>query len=154
MTVDISETYPAGANVEDISRFAASTLEREGVGGGAVLSLSFVDVDAIAQLNEEYLGKEGPTDVLSFPIEDATPGSPPQPTAGGPPLHLGDIFISPDVVARHARELDVSYGDELYLMVCHGLLHILGWDHQTEPEAEAMEAREAEHLATIGRTRR
>ena len=72
----------------------------------------------------------------------------------GPPLELGDIVISADVVAMHADTYDVSFEDELHLMVCHGLLHILGWDHQTDAEAHAMEAREAQHLATIGRTRR
>jgi probable rRNA maturation factor len=73
---------------------------------------------------------------------------------GGPPLDLGDIFISTDVVRQHAKEYEVEFGDELHLMVCHGVLHLLGWDHQTDDNAVAMESRESEHLASVGRSRR
>jgi probable rRNA maturation factor len=100
------------------------------------------------------MGTTGPTDVLSFPIEDASPGHPPQTLDGGPPLVLGDIFICTDVVDTHATEYEVSFDEELYLMVVHGVLHILGWDHTDDLEATAMESREATHLAKVGRTRR
>lgn len=119
-----------------------------------MLSIVFVDADVMASMNADFMGRRGPTDVLSFPIEDASPGIPPQQSADGPPLILGDIFISSDVVKENAEGSGVSFDDEMFLMVCHGVLHILGWDHQTDSEAEAMEAREAEHLATIGKTRR
>jgi probable rRNA maturation factor len=159
MTVEISETpRPAvpdrDIDVEAIAAFAADTLRREGVGDDARLSIAFIDVDEMARLNAEFMGKDGPTDVLSFPIEDASPGQPPAAVPDGPPLMLGDILISADVVAAHADEFGVSFEDELYLMVCHGVLHILGWDHQTDDDERHMEAREAEHLATVGRMRR
>jgi probable rRNA maturation factor len=159
MTVEISEppqpTSPLTAvDVHEIVAFAAATLAREGVDVDARLSLAFVDADRIADLNRRFMGKEGPTDVLSFPIEDATPGHPPRIEAGGPPLLLGDVVIAPDVVAVNATDHGVTFEDELYLMVCHGVLHILGWDHQTDAEAQLMESREAEHLATVGRVRR
>jgi probable rRNA maturation factor len=154
MTVDISEPSTTDIDVDELSRFAAAILTREGVAPDANLTISFVDTDEIASLNEVHMGKSGPTDVLSFPIEDAAPGSPPKQIIDGPPLLLGDIFISADVVADHARQYGVSFDDEVSLMICHGVLHILGWDHQTEAEADAMEEREAEHLATIGRVRR
>ena len=118
------------------------------------MSITFVDDAAIAALNETHLGKYGPTDVLSFPIEDASPGHPPLRTLGGPPVELGDIFIATNVVNQHAAHYEVGFMDELHLMVCHGLLHVLGWDHQTDPEAAAMEAREAQHLASVGLVRR
>ena len=154
MTVDISGQPPASVDVDALRQFAAATLEREGVGSDALLTISFVGNDEIADLNERFLGKQGPTDVLSFPIEDAVPGSPPMPVEGGPPLTLGDIFLSTDVVSAHADDFDVTFDDELHLMVCHGVLHILGWDHEDDEEAERMEAREAHHLATIGKERR
>lgn len=154
MTVDVSEPPEATVDPRAVASFAEATLRREGVDPDATLTVTFVDVDTMADLNERFMGKHGPTDVLSFPIEDAAPGAPPTRQEGGPPLDLGDIFISVDVVADHADEYGVTFDDELYLMVCHGVLHILGWDHQTEAEAEAMEAREAEHLGTIGRPRR
>ena len=154
MTVDVSEPAPGGVDPRAVASFAEATLRREGVDAEAHLTVSFVDVDTMADLNQRFMGKSGPTDVLSFPIDDATPGIPPTRQPEGPPLDLGDIVISVDVVAEHADEYGVSFDDELFLMVCHGVLHILGWDHQTELEAEAMEAREAEHLGTIGRSRR
>jgi probable rRNA maturation factor len=154
MTVDISAAPRTDVDTDDVARFARSVLDAEGVDADASLSISFVDVERIAELNEEYMGKSGPTDVLSFPIEDAAPGVPPRRPEGGPPLELGDIVVCADVVQQHADEFDVSFDDELHLMICHGVLHILGWDHQTDAEAERMEAREAEHLGRIGRTRR
>ncbi|MGI9528898.1 MAG: rRNA maturation RNase YbeY [Acidimicrobiia bacterium] len=154
MTVDISGQRPATVDVKALQEFVAATLDREGVPSDAELSISFIGNDEIATLNEEHLGKAGPTDVLSFPIEDAAPGVPPQARNGGPPLALGDIFISTDIVSAHAAEYDVSFDDELHLMVCHGVLHILGWDHVGDEDAEKMEAREAHHLATIGKERR
>ncbi len=154
MTVEVVESEPIDADASALAAFAQEVLEREGVASDARLTLTFETSDALAALNEEHLGKTGPTDVLSFPIEDAEPGRPPVADPGGPPLDLGDIVISGDVVADHADRYGVTFEDELYLMVCHGVLHILGWDHQTGAEATRMEAREAHHLATIGRTRR
>jgi probable rRNA maturation factor len=112
-----------------------------------------IDEATMAELNEAHMGKEGPTDVLSFPIEAAVPGSPPRSAAGGPPVELGDIFICPAVVRRNAKRHGVPFDDELALMVVHGLLHLLGWDHENEPDAVRMEGRERELLSRVGRVR-
>jgi len=112
-----------------------------------------VEEATMAELNEEHMGKEGPTDVLSFPIEAAVPGSPPRSAVGGPPIELGDIFICPAVVRRNAEQQGVPFDDELALMVVHGLLHLLGWDHESEPDARRMESRERELLLRVGRVR-
>jgi probable rRNA maturation factor len=149
----------SGADRTDVDQgairdFVEAVLSDEGVAQDASLAITFVDPDDIADLNERFMGKAGPTDVLSFPIEDASPGNPPTVVDGGPPLALGDIFICTDVVEDHANEYGVSFEDELYLMVVHGALHILGWDHISDDEANAMESREAKHLTTIGRRRR
>lgn len=154
MNVDVSGQSRTQIDETELGRFAAAILEREFVDADSTLSLTFVERAAIAELNETHMGKTGPTDVLSFPIEDASAGQPPVREPGGPPLDLGDIFICPAVVEENAVEFGVPFRAELHLMVVHGVLHILGWDHQTEAEAEVMETREAEHLAFAGLDRR
>jgi probable rRNA maturation factor len=154
MNIAVSDPDRADVDAEVLEAFAETILVAEGVEIGAALAVTFVNIDDIADLNERFMGKTGPTDVLSFPIEDASPGNPPHSADGGPPLVLGDIFICTDVVDLHATEYGVSFDEELYLMITHGVLHILGWDHITDSEARAMESREAMHLASIGRSRR
>ena len=153
MKVEVSGARRAEIDQSELAGFATSILERESLDGDSRLSITFINTEAIALLNVEHMSKDGPTDVLSFPIEDALPGRPPQRTVNGPPLELGDIFICEDVVDLHATEHEVRFDTEVHLMVVHGVLHILGWDHQNEDEALAMESREAEHMATIGMVR-
>lgn len=117
---------------------AEAVLVAEGIEGEAELSLSFVDEATIAELNERWLGHEGATDVLSFPIED-DPG-PWRP--GDPPALLGDVVVCPEVAFRNAPTHAGTYEDELALLVVHGVLHVLGMDHEDPDEADAMEARE------------
>lgn len=140
-------------------RLAEAVLEAEGVRGDAELSIRFVDEATIADLNRRFLDEEGPTDVLSFPIDDDvveagrwpdnSTSRPEGPDAEEPevPVLLGDVVICPAVAARnataHARTLD----DELALLVVHGILHLLGMDHADDEEAEAMARREQELLA-------
>lgn len=137
----------------DLLELAVMVLERERVPEDSEVAIVLVDVATMTLLNERHRGKDGPTDVLSFPLEDAEPGSPPVRLPGGPPLHLGDIFIAPSVVRGNAATNGVSFEEELALVTVHGLLHLLGWDHELGEEAELMEAREGEYLAVVGRTR-
>ena len=102
------------------------------------LTLSFVDSDDIAELNLEHLGKSGPTDVLSFPMDD-------EPIAGVPTL-LGDVVISPAVAAGQFAEHAGTLDDELALLVVHGILHVLGHDHAEPDETAVMRAREIDLL--------
>jgi probable rRNA maturation factor len=154
MKVEVAGTTRGDVDESALAGFVAAILGRELVDDDSVLSLHFIDNNAIAELNLEYMRRGGPTDVLSFPIEDGAPGMPPRRDPEGPSLELGDIFICEQVVAAHAEEFDVTFDAELHLMVVHGVLHILGWDHQTETDAQEMEEREAQHLATIGLARR
>ena len=144
----------------DLDRWVAlarGALVDEGVRGLAEVSLIFADEPTIADLNQQFLGKAGPTDVLSFPIDaepdlsgrvpdagGSGPGEPPTPEM---PQLIGDIVICPSVAARNALEHEVSFDDEVALLVVHGVLHLLGWDHVIDEEAERMEARERELLA-------
>jgi probable rRNA maturation factor len=140
----------------ELVALAKSALEAQGVPASSEVSLFFVDEDAIAELNERFLDKKGPTDVLSFPLEDEPLRSGRFPDSGstgpgfehsdeGPVVLLGDVVICPSMAQRNARDHELA--EELALLVVHGVLHLLGWDHQTSSEAEKMEAREQELLA-------
>ncbi|MEA2024404.1 MAG: rRNA maturation RNase YbeY [Actinomycetota bacterium] len=138
---------------DELLRLAEFVLEEEGLDSETGVSLVLIDEAEMTQLNEAHMGKHGPTDVLSFPIESAVPGVPPTRSPGGPPLELGDVFIAPSVVRDNAERYGAPFEDELSLMVVHGLLHLLGWDHEVEDEAARMEARESELMARVGRVR-
>ncbi|MFI5034874.1 MAG: rRNA maturation RNase YbeY [Acidimicrobiales bacterium] len=136
---------------------ARGSLVDEGVRGLAEVSLIFADEPTIAALNRQFMDREGPTDVLSFPIDAEPEPTGRVPDAGGTgpgdaplpeiPQLIGDVVICPAVAARNAREHECSLDDELALLVVHGVLHLLGWDHATDDDAEAMEARERQLLA-------
>lgn len=139
-------------------RLALDVLHAEGVRGLAELSLLFVAEVEIAELNEQYMGKVGPTDVLAFPIDadeaefvlaeaPATRGpdrSPPDPA--DMPLLLGDVVVCPAVAERQAPEHAGTVDDEVALLVVHGVLHVLGHDHAEPDERAAMQAKERAHL--------
>ena len=148
--------------VDRWSALARSVLEAEGIVSETEVSLLFVDAPTIASLNERFLGKAGPTDVLSFPIEDEADRSGRSPDEGGTGpgsieadtgrlLLLGDVVICPAVAARNAVEHGVTVDDELALLVVHGILHLLSMDHQVDEEAERMEQRERHLLARFYR---
>ena len=110
--------------------------------------------DVIRSHNAEAFGKDQPTDVLSFPVEDLIPGRAPDVDSQGPPLVLGDVFISPEVVLERAARHGYDPDAEMALMAVHGVLHLMGYDHVDDDEAEAMEAIEARILAAHGMGRR
>ena len=135
-------------------KLAEAVLAAEGVKGEAELSLLFVDETSIADLNKRFLGKDGPTDVLAFPMDEepAEGGRSPDSGGTGPgwvpsepddmPTLIGDVVICPEVAHRNAPEHAGTYEDELALLVVHGILHLVGMDHVEDEEAEAMEKRE------------
>ena len=144
----------------DIARWEAlarNVLAAEGVFGDAELALLFVDEAAMAELNQRFMGHEGPTDVLSFPIDDdeILIGRSPDGSTSGPdrdppsevPLLLGDVVICPSVAARNAPSHAGNYDDEVALLIVHGILHVLGMDHAEVDEEAAMQARERDLLA-------
>lgn len=132
---------------------AESVLQGEQLPESTEVAITLVEPARIAALNAEHMGKEGPTDVLSFPLEQLVPGVPPVAASGGPPVALGDVVICPDVVRTQAASYGVDFEDEMALMIVHGLLHLLGYDHEIDEEAEHMEARERHLLAAAGRER-
>jgi probable rRNA maturation factor len=143
-------------------RLAEAVLVSEGVRGDAELSMLFVDEQAMTDLNKRFLGKDGPTDVLAFPIDEEPVEGGRSPDSGGTgpgftaepsdlPTVLGDVVICPAVALRNAPEHAGSYDDEVALLVVHGVLHLLGMDHTEDDEAEAMERRERELLGKFHR---
>ncbi len=136
-----------------LTDLAASVMVAEGLPTNTELAIHLVDDARIAALNEAHLGKSGPTDVLSFPIESLSPGEVPVVVEDGPPLMIGDVLICPSVVRQNADDAGVAFDDELALMVVHGVLHLLGYDHVDDEDAERMEARERTLLAAAGRIR-
>jgi probable rRNA maturation factor len=137
---------------DGLIELATIAMTAEGLPDTTQLQITLIDSQRMAELNDEYMGKAGPTDVLSFPIEDFAGGIA-EPDAEGPPLLLGDILICPAVVRANAAAAGVPFDDEMALMVVHGILHLLGNDHVSDEEAEAMEQREREILAMVGRQR-
>jgi probable rRNA maturation factor len=124
-------------DVDRLARLAERVLTDEGTTAGE-LTLLFVDEAAMAELNEAHLGHEGPTDVLSFPIDG--PGT-------DPAALVGDVVVCPAVARRNAPTHAGTYEAELDLLVVHGVLHVLGHDHADPEEEAAMRARERFHLA-------
>lgn len=135
-----------------LADLAVVAMEAEGLPGSTELAITLVDEKRMAALNAEFMGKVGPTDVLSFPIEEFRPGEPIQ-DGGGPPLLLGDVVVCPSVVRANSEQAGVLFEDEMALMVVHGILHLLGRDHVIDAEAELMEQREREILEMVGRSR-
>ena len=146
-------------DLERWQSLARSVLADEGIRGGTELSIFFVEVDDIAELNQEHMGMSGPTDVLAFPIDagevvevvsgptGASRGpdrSPPD--RGDLPLLLGDIVICPAVARDQAPDHAGNLDDELALLVVHGTLHVLGWDHDSDSATENMRQRERQLL--------
>lgn len=138
-------------------KLAEAVLADEGVRGETEVSLLFVDEATIADLNNRFLGKDGPTDVLAFPIDEEPAESGRSPDSGGTgpgftsepedaPTLLGDVVICPAVAHRNAPEHAGTYEDEIALLVVHGLLHLLGMDHEDSEEAEVMEGKERDLL--------
>jgi len=130
---------------------AAAVLAAEGLPAECELALILVSPGQIAEYNRRFMGREGPTDVLAFPLQELEPGRVPPPVANEPPLSLGDVFLCPAQVKRHAAEERVDFEDYLRLLAVHGILHLLGYDHDDRRSARRMEKREGELLEMISR---
>jgi probable rRNA maturation factor len=142
VAVYLSDEQDHEVDREDLVRLATHVLEQEHVPQDMELALLLVDEAAIAALNEAHLGKEGPTDVLAFPIDE--PGEVP----AGQPAILGDVVLCPTVATVQAVGHRRRPQDELRLLTVHGILHLLGMDHADPAEERAMFGRTDELLAS------
>ena len=139
--LEVQRTVEGGPEDEDIRRWVEAVLADADRTGNTELTVRIVDEDEIRQLNQTYRHQTGPTNVLSFPFE-----APPEVDLD----LLGDLVIAAPVVAREAREQGKPEIAHWAHLVVHGTLHLLGLDHQTPAEAEAMEAREVRILQALG----
>lgn len=164
LEVFVADEQDAGAvDVTRWEQLARDVLVSEGVRGQAELALMFVDEATMAELNGTFMGQQGPTDVLAFPIDaddEIGVGRSPDGSTTGPdreppsdqPLLLGDVVICPAVAARNAPDHAGTYDDELALLIVHGILHVLGHDHAEPEETTVMQTRERELLDRFNRS--
>ena len=133
MSIDISNESGIEADDATLVRLATFALDQLRIHPLAELSILLVDEDTMSSYHEKYLGEPGPTDVLSFPMDELRP-----PNDGEePPVGLlGDIVLCPAVTERQAREHQRTASEEAEYLLVHGLLHLLGYDH-SNPEDHA-----------------
>ncbi|HLF61240.1 MAG TPA: rRNA maturation RNase YbeY [Acidimicrobiia bacterium] len=154
MSVFLADEQGEELDLAGMRGIAELVISKEGYPHETEVTLLFVDEDEMSSYNERFLNRSGPTDVLAFPVEDLLPGVAPDADPSGPPLMIGDVIIAPGYVRRQAGELEVEFEDEMALMVTHGILHLMGYNHQADGDAAVMETREAELLALVGKKRR
>lgn len=138
----------------ELRQIAEIVLREEGYPQESEVTILLISDDEMADYNARFLDRDGPTDVLAFPLEELIPGVAPDHDPYGPPFMIGDVLIAPSYVRRSADEMGVSFEDEMALMATHGILHLLGYDHEDEGDAVRMEERERQILSLVGRKRR
>jgi probable rRNA maturation factor len=154
VSVFLADEQSEPVGLDDLRSLAEMVLSEEGYPVDAEVTVLLVDESEMASYNERFLDRHGSTDVLAFPLETLLPGVVPDHDTHGPPLVLGDVVIAPSYVRRQASAQGIVFDDEMALMVTHGILHLLGYDHIEEDEAERMETRERVLLAKVGLVRR
>jgi probable rRNA maturation factor len=144
IAVQVDEEFADRVDANDVIAAVRATLEAEGRPGEVTVVIT--TDEAVAELNELYRQTEGPTDVLSFPAQDPTPGFVSAPEMAG---YLGDIIIALPFTERQAADLGRPLSVELRLLAVHGSLHLLGYDHAEPDEEAAMWARQDAILARL-----
>lgn len=134
MSVDVNDESGADIDVDRLALLSRFVLDRMRVHPLAELSVIAVDPQTMANLHVQWMDEEGPTDVMSFPMDELRPGSAEHEPVPG---LLGDVVLCPEVAVKQAEAAGHTTGHELDLLCAHGILHLLGYDH-----AEAAEQRE------------
>ncbi|MGO2792433.1 rRNA maturation RNase YbeY [Microbacterium gubbeenense] len=152
--IDINNESDLDVDVETLLRLVQHHLLELHVSPDAELAIVLVDEAAMAELHVQWMDEPGPTDVLSFPMDELRPGTAEQVT---PPGLLGDIVVCPQIAETQAETAGHSLLDEMKLLTTHGLLHLLGYDHAVPDEERRMFALQRElltHFASAERRRR
>ena len=134
MTVEVSNESGVDVSEDELISVARFVISKMDVNPAAELSMVLVDQSAMADLHMRWMDLPGPTDVMSFPMDELEPGGRPDAPEPGPSM-LGDIVLCPEFAANQAEAAGHSLGHELALLTVHGVLHLLGYDH-AEPEEE------------------
>ena len=150
MNVVVNSEIPMGhsngpIDIQRWEKLAVEALQAEGINSGE-LNVIFVEAKRIQELNNTYLGKNEPTDVLAFPIDSQ------KLTTGDTPTLLGDVVICPAKAKENASAQKKNHDEEIALLVLHGILHILGYDHAYPEEEAVMKNREQELLSKLYRS--
>ena len=140
LPVPMPSCWPSGRRAPRSSPSCRTTAN-----GPVLLGIILTDDAEQRVLNRTWRGKDAPTNVLSFAMAD-----PAAPAPAGAPVLLGDVVLAFETVAREAAEQTKPLPDHLSHLVVHGVLHLLGFDHENDAEAAIMEARETEILARAG----
>lgn len=133
---------------EEVEAICAEVLRHEGIDRAVEVSVSFVDDDEIRELNRTWRDIDAPTDVLSFACDDPFSAD-----EGAGVVELGDVILAPAVIAAQAPTFGNTPADECRLMLVHGMLHLLGYDHVVEEEALEMERVEVDILRRLAEAR-
>lgn len=150
MSIEVLDESGSGVDVTELSRLARFAMDRMRVHPQAELCIKLVDEGTIAELNEQWMEKEGPTDVLAFPMDELRPGLVDEEPEEGV---LGDLVLCPEIARRQADEArdrgqaGYTTGDEINLLTVHGILHLLGYDHAEPEEHREMFGLQARLLA-------
>ncbi|ALE19366.1 rRNA maturation RNase YbeY [Lawsonella clevelandensis] len=137
MSIEVANESGMDVDETILIDVATYVLQRMDVHPAAELAITLVDLDAIEQLHVQWLDLPGPTDVMSFPMDELTPGGRPDAVQPGPAM-LGDIVICPQFAADQAKRAGHGAGHEMALLTVHGVLHLLGYDHATAAEEQEM----------------
>ncbi len=135
MSIEVLNESGAELDVPELSRLARFVMDEMRVHPQAELCIKLVDEATIAELNEKWMEKEGPTDVLAFPMDELRPGLVNEEPEEGV---LGDLVLCASVAERQAAEAGHSMRDEVHLLTVHGILHLLGYDHAEPDEHKEM----------------
>lgn len=138
MTVELTNESGEEVAEQDLIALATFVLDELRVHPQAMLSLLFVDEQAMSAYHEQWMGEPGPTDVLSFPMDELRPGYQPADDEDGLEVTLGDVVMCPPVTRRQAAEHGRRPDQEAEYLLVHGILHLLGFDHATDAERTEM----------------
>ena len=144
MTIEILNESGAEVDVKELARLARFAMDRMRVHPQAELCIKLVDEDTIAQLNAQWMEKEGPTDVLAFPMDELRPGLVNEEPEEGV---LGDLVLCHSIAEKQAEQAGHAVADEVDLLTVHGILHLLGYDHAEPDEHREMFGLQARLLA-------
>ena len=135
MSIEVNNESAVEVDEAALQRLAVYALDALHVHPDAELAIVLVDEGTMEQLHVQWMDEPGPTDVLSFPMDELRPGTEDQPA---PPGLLGDVVLCPQVAEAQARAAGHSLLDELQLLTAHGILHLLGFDHAEPAEEREM----------------
>ncbi|MFC8598944.1 MULTISPECIES: rRNA maturation RNase YbeY [unclassified Isoptericola] len=146
MSIEVANESGVEVDEAEFAALGRFVLDSLHVHPRSELSIMFVDTAVMTELHVQWMDEPGPTDVLSFPMDELRPGREGEET---PPGTLGDVVLCPEVAAQQATVAGHSTAEELLLLTTHGILHLLGYDHAEPDEEKEMFALQRRLLLTF-----